>query len=406
MKNSQTHFENKVKTILEKDFYFTKHEISILWAITSILIGSKNFSLSEVSRIYGRKIGRNFCAQTLKKFSYVQERIVERFLNEVISTGTGRTNWYIVIDDTLVSKIGQTIFRSFKWYDHTVHRQIQAIGLVTLVLVMDNHPVFFMPFILSSPKQDRFYAKTSDQQQGMKAQASQSMLSYVITYLISHNVSKEQIFVEADSWYGTKKMRRFIEGFEVNYRLDGKNNLNIQIPNLELIKQANEVRRGPKRKNFMKNVKITRYFGQRGTWKSFLDLQSESRVYFKMAQVNLKKGGQSLVYAFWDERYQNPKFILTNVKRIRRSSSKTIYYQYQLRWIIEVCHRQLKQEFGLGKCQNRDAWVVSGFIGFICLLYSIWCFQQHCDMKTGKELVCCPTWAKEFHKAQIILLEG
>lgn len=406
MINSQTHFENKVTSILEKDFYFTKHEISILWAITSILIGSKNFSLSEVSRVYGKKIGRNLCSQTLKKFSYVQERIVERFLNEVIDTGTGRTNWYVVIDDTLVSKIGKTIFRSFKWYDHTVHRQIQAIGLVTLVLVMDNHPVFFMPFILSSPKQDRFYAKTPDQQQGMKAQASQSMLTYVLTYLISHNVSKDQIFVEADSWYGTKKMRKFIDGFEVNYRLDGKNNLNVQIPDLELIKKVNEVRRGPKRKHFMKNVKITCYFGQRETWNSFIDLQSGSRVYFKMAQVNLKKGGQSLVYAFWDERYKNPKFILTNVKRIRRSSSKTIYYQYQLRWIIEVCHRQLKQEFGIGKCQNRDAWVVSGFIGFVCLIFSIWCFQQHQDMKIGKDVVRCPTWVKEFHKAQIILLEG
>ena len=116
MNKSQTHFLNKVKTFLEKDFYFMKHEISILWPITSILIGSKNFSLLEVSRIYGRKICGNLCAQTLKKFTYVQERIIERFLNEVISTGTGKTNWYVVIDDMLVNKIGKTIFRSFKWY--------------------------------------------------------------------------------------------------------------------------------------------------------------------------------------------------------------------------------------------------------------------------------------------------
>ena len=133
MNYSQNPFENNVKTILEKDFYFTKHEISILWAIISVLVGSNNFSLSAVSRRFGRKIGRNSCAQTLKKFSFVQEKIVKRLFDEIVSTGTGKTNWYIIVDDTLVGKIGKSIFRSFKWFDHTIHRQIQAIGLVTLV---------------------------------------------------------------------------------------------------------------------------------------------------------------------------------------------------------------------------------------------------------------------------------
>ncbi len=406
MNSSQTLFENKVIKLLEKDFYFTKHEISILWAIITVLIGSKNFSLSEVSRKYGRKVGRNSCAQTLKKFAYVQQKVAERFLNEVISTGTKSTKWYIIIDDTLVNKVGKTIFRSFKWYDHTVHRQIQAIGLVTLVLVIDNRPVFFLPWILSSPKQHLFYASTPDQQQGMKVQAAQAMLSYVILYLTNNGITNDQIFVEADSWYGTKKMRRFLEGFEINYRLDGKLSYTVQVPDFELIKQAEVVKRGRKRKNFVKYVKIRSYFGLRESWKSFLDLDTGSRVYYKIAQINLKKSGQTLVYAFWDEKYQNPKFILTSVKRKRRTSPKTIYYQYQLRWIIEVCHRQLKQEFGLSKSQNRDAWVVSGFIGLVCLLFSIWSFQRLSDLKIGKKVICSPTWAKKFHEAQIIELEG
>ena len=406
MNNSQTLFENKVITLLEKDFYFTKHEISILWAIISVLIGSKNFSLSEVSRKYGRKVGRNSCAQTLKKFAYVQEKLVEQFLKEIISTGTRLSKWYIIIDDTLVSKVGKTIFRSFKWYDHTVHRQIQAIGLVTLVLVIDKRPVFFLPWILSSPKQQLFYASTPDQQQGMKAQAAQSILSYVITHLTNNGITNEQIFVEADSWYGTKKMRKFLEDFEINYRLDGKLSYTVQVPDFELIKHSDVIKRGRKRKHFVKYVKIRGYFGPRETWKSFLDLETGSRVNYKIAQINLKKAGQTLVYAFWDERYQNPKFILTSVKRIRRPSPKTIYYQYQLRWIIEVCHRQLKQEFGLSKSQNRDAWVSSGFIGLVCLIFSIWSFQQYLNLQIGKQIICSPTWAKDFHEAQIMQLEG
>ena len=406
MNTSQNLFENNVTSILEKDFYFTKHEISILWAIISVLVGSKNFSLSAVSRRFGRKIGRNSCAQTLKKFTFVQEKIVKRFLDEIVSIGNGKTNWYIIVDDTLVSKIGKTIFRSFKWYDHTIHRQIQAIGLVTLVLVVDKQPVFFMPWILSSPKQNAFYASTPGQQQGMKAQAAQTMISYIINHLITYKVTQQHIFVEADSWYGTKKMRKFLTNLEVNYRLDGKKSYSVQIPDFEAIKQSQVVRRGRKRQQFVKYVKITKYFGPRETWNSFLDLESGSRIFFKMEQLNLKKGGQSLVYAFWDEKYQNPKFILTDVKRIRKSSPKTIYYQYHLRWIIEVCHRQLKQEFGLSKCQNRDSWVVSGFIGLVCLAYSIWSFQQYKDTKNDKYVLSCPSWANLFHETQIISLFG
>ena len=406
MTNSQTHFEIKVKTALEKDFYFTKHEISILWAIISVLVGSKNFSLSAVSRRFGRKIGRNSCAQTLKKFSFVQEKIVKQLLDEIVSTGNGKTNWYIIVDDTLVSKVGKTIFRCFKWFDHTVHRQIQAIGLVTLVLVVDKQPVFFMPWILSSPKQNSFYTLTPGQQQGMKAQAAQVMISFIIDHLIANKVTQQHIFVEADSWYGTKKMRKFLNNLGVHYRLDGKKSYSVQIPDFEAIKQSQVVRRGRKRQQFVKYVKISKYFGPRETWNSFLDMESQSRIYFKMEQLNLKKGGQSLVYAFWDEKYQNPKFILTDVKRLKKSSPKTIYYQYHLRWIIEVCHRQLKQEFGLSKSQNRDAWVVSGFIGLICLVYSIWSFQQYKDIKNNEDVLLCPSWANLFHKTQIIASLG
>ena len=406
MNYSQNPFENNVKTILEKDFYFTKHEISILWAIISVLVGSNNFSLSAVSRRFGRKIGRNSCAQTLKKFSFVQEKIVKRLFDEIVSTGTGKTNWYIIVDDTLVGKIGKSIFRSFKWFDHTIHRQIQAIGLVTLVLVVDKRPVFFIPWILSSPKQNSFYVSTPTQQQGMKAQAAQEIILYIVNHLITNNVTKQHIFVEADSWYGTKRMRKFLTNLGIHYRLDGKKSYSVQMPDFKAIKQSQIVRRGRKRKQFVKYVKITQYFGPRETWNSFLDLESESRIYFKMEQITLKKGGQSLVYAFWDERYQNPKFILTDVKRSRKSSPKTIYYQYQLRWIIEVCHRQLKQEFGLSKSQNRDAWVVSGFIGLVCLTYSIWSFQQFKDIKDNKNILLCPSWANLFHEEQIISVLG
>jgi len=148
------------------------------------------------------------------------------------------------------------------------------------------------------------------------------MISFIIDHLIAYNVTQQHIFVEADSWYGTKKIRKFLNNLGVHYRLDGKKSYSVQMPDFEAIKQSQVVRRGRRRQQFVKYVKISKYFGPRETWNSFLDLESGSRIYFKMEQLNLKKGGQSLVYAFWMKNIKTLNLFLQMLKGLKNQALK------------------------------------------------------------------------------------
>ena len=401
MENHYVLFKNKFISILEKGSYFTKHELEVFWALVSCLIGSSYFSFSGVSARFGKKIGRNSCAKVLKKYSYVQEKLYTILLDEVLTTIDKNTKFFVIVDDTLVKKTGQTIFSCFKWYDHASGKYIRALGIVTLVIVVANEPVFFLPWLLTTTKMKHKTSTSKQQQQGVKNKAAQYMISFIVTYLLGKNISTSQIVVEADSWYSTKKMRTFLHDLGVNYRVDSKSSYTVQLPDFEAITKAKQQIRGRKRKKFVKYVKIGQFLGDKLDWKSFFDPLSNTRVKYNIAQVTLKSGGQALVYAYWSKKYKYPKYILTEVKRKKRVGIKTIYYQYQLRWIIEVCHKHLKQHFGLSKNQSRDPWVVQGFVGLIGLIFSIWSILHYTNKTNDDSSIACPQWAKEFHELQI-----
>ncbi len=78
-----------------------------------------------------------------------------------------------------------------------------------------------------------------------------------------------------------------------------------------------------------------------------------------------------------------------------------MYRQYQARWRIEEAHRDLKQQFGLPKCQARQAWVVSGFIGLVYFGYSLWKSEGWTQCQAELAPLKCPSWAEEFHREQI-----
>ena len=92
---------------------------------------------------------------------------------------------------------------------------------------------------------------------------------------------------------------------------------------------------------------------------------------------------------------------MTRPFQLQVSTPRTVYYQYQSRWRIEEAHRDLKQQFGLSKCQARQAWIVSGFIGLIYFGYSLWKLEEWIELQTNIDTLKCPSWAEEFHRSQI-----
>ncbi|MHA2246716.1 MAG: transposase [Candidatus Hodarchaeales archaeon] len=86
---------------------------------------------------------------------------------------------------------------------------------------------------------------------------------------------------------------------------------------------------------------------------------------------------------------------------LKTPTPQTVYRKYQSRWRIEEAHRDLKQQFGLPKCQSHQAWVVSGFIGLVYLGYSLWKIEKWKALQREVEPLKCPSWATEFSREQI-----
>ncbi|MFV2014944.1 MAG: transposase [Candidatus Heimdallarchaeota archaeon] len=382
---------------LNKSSYLTKRDINALWAVISTLIGSFRFSLNKVSQLFGRKVGRNYLSKVLKKYAYIQESLLNQFIEDMVQELGKNTKYYVITDDTLLAKAGKHIFRSFKWYDHTTGRQINAMCLVTLSIVVDNHVVFMMPWLLKKPTKNSKGNHGNKKEQDLKTKSSIEMIQFIVDCMLNLGVSKKKIYVEADSWFSSFTMRNFLTELGINYRLDGRSNYTVQVPDHEAIKLAKTQIRGRKRSRFVKYVQIQNFVGDPSTWRRYYNKDKDIHIAYKQVEVTLKSGGKSLIYAYWHGSWTKIRFIMTQVIRKGKSTAKTIFQDYCYRWWIEVAHQELKQQFGINKSKNRDPWVVTGFIGLVSFSYSLFKFKAFCFTKATGQSLPCPTWSEKFN---------
>lgn len=401
MTESVQQLQDNFEIALQKCSHLTSKEIFGLWAICATIIGNAAFSLSEVSRNFGKKIGRNFLSGVLEKYYNAQEDCLKALLVEICSKLKRNQKVYLLFDDTLVKKRGKKIFGSLKWFDHTIGRKIQSLCLLNLALVVDNQLVLIIPWLITTQPSKTKSKKKKAKEQDAKTKAALIMMDKIIGWLKSNGVATNRIVVEADSWFSSKLMLDGIREASPLFRIDGKKSYSVQIPDNKAKKDAKIRKRGRKRTNFKKYVSLEIYFGNPETWSKFTIKVSGVIVKYKTATLTLKTGGRVRVYAFLQEGMKNPKFILTNALKNRPPSAITVFRDYSYRWRIEEAHRDLKQQFGLGKCQNRKTKVVEGFIGLISFVYSIFKFWSFNCKQNNEKTLKCPTWANKFHNYQI-----
>ena len=114
-----------------------------------------------------------------------------------------------------------------------------------------------------------------------------------------------------------------------------------------------------------------------------------------MAIVTLKLGGRVRVFRFWREGCQEPQFLLTPATYTSQPAPKTVYREYSWRWRIEEAHRDLKQQFGLGKCRNRADAVVLGFVGLVYSWYTLFLLTRQNGELAPLERVTAPQYQDE-----------
>lgn len=391
-------FKTEFWIVLEKCSSFTTREIRALWAILATLINGGPFSMRDISERAGRRIGRNFLSLVLKKYAYVQKSLIKLLFQAIVPLLKVQHSIEVVIDDSLVQKTGAKIFGSFKWFDHGTHRVIQAICLVNLAILVDGQVVLIIPWILVKETPLGRRRKRAKKEQDKKTSAAIEMLKELFAWFKEWNIPLSQVTVLADAWYSSRRFVTFVRQSGAIFLVAGKKNYGVQEPDQEAIANRDQPKPGPKRQKWVIYTPLHKYLGKPETWQHFTDPRTGQQIHYKKSQITLKTTGRVNVYAYWRSGSKNPLFLLTNARRKRPFCYMTVFRKYTRRWLIEVAHRELKQQFGLGSCQARDAWVVHGFIGLVFFAYSLWKLWTYHQQKEASCESKCPTWAKEFHK--------
>lgn len=395
-------FHGELRVWLKKTSCFTPREIEALVTILGMLIGSPVFSLNQVAKRAPQKFGRNFLTKCLMKYAYVQREIARRAFTDMSSQLKQRGKKLVVLDDTLVKKCGKKIRGSFKWYDHTIRRQVQGFCIVNVAVVVDAHLLFIIPWILWKQGKPNRQRISANKEQDAKTLAAIEMIQTIIGWFVEIEVPEKHLVVIADAWYGNKTMQAFIKQTGSDCRIDCRKNYSVQVPNPSAIKARGQQKRGRKRTKFVSYKPLEQYMGNSSLWDYFTDPKTQERVSYKIATVTLKAAGRVTIYAFKWVNQSSPKFIMVRAFRKSRPTPQTVYFQYKLRWRIEEAHRDLKQQFGLRKCQARDGWVVQGFIGLVYLGYSLWKRLSFLASQLATIPLKCPSWAQAFHQGQIV----
>ncbi|MHA1225692.1 MAG: transposase, partial [Candidatus Hodarchaeales archaeon] len=305
------------------------------------------------------------------------------------------------LDDTLVKKCGRHIQGLYRWFDHTCGRVQTSLCLVNVSIVVKDQLIFVLPWILRKTLQGQQKKGKQNKEQDAKTMVAIEMVQTFISWLREVNIDENKILVMADAWYANKTMQNFLKKTRANFRFDARSNLSVQIPDHKAIQSRRKKRRGRKRRKFVRYVPLKHFMGSPAKWHYFTDPISKERVFYKKATLTLKAAGRVTVYAFKRESMTRPKFILTRASYVKSTTARYVYQQYQSRWRIEEAHRDLKQQFGLPKCQARQAWVVAGFVALVFFGYTLWKSTSWTCPQASSMFLKCPSWAETFHHEQI-----
>ena len=395
-------FRENFFLVFKKLSLLKEREITALWFLFSQLIGSPFFSLVKTSERSKKRFHRNYLAQCLKKFTYIQLQVFKGLFNEIKQSFNGKTKLTIIVDDTLVKKSGSKIFCSFRWYDHCSGKLLKAIGIVTVLILVNGKPVLILPYILQKEVLSLKKSQYKRKQQDLKTKLAIEYIRTLMQWFIEYKINFNNVLVIADAWYSSRTFITFLKELGVKFRIDSRTNYKVLLPLHPPASSTQPGKRGRKRQHWIKEVRLDEFFLHVTQVFWFRDTSSDVPVMAKRAIIRLNTQGRVMVYAFWRSDRVTVKYILVPIVYTRPPAPKTVYYDYTLRWTIETAHRNLKQQFGLGKNQQRDAWAVWGFIGVVFFGYSIWLWTTANTLNSEDFLFGCPSWAETFHVENIM----
>ncbi len=385
--------------LLKKLEIFTAKEIEAFCFLATILSVDPRFSLVRVSRASRGRFSRKMLARLLRKYASIQDRILEALCRQGVSLAGRRFRFFIAVDDQLVKKRGKKIFGTRRRYDHVAKTSSRALCLVEVALVVKGEALFVLPYLVrtssvprsaSSPPRAR-----ATREQDAKTAAAMALITKIVTWLEEEGIARFKMGVLTDAWYSNQTFLTFVRGMKLLFRVAGKKNYHAELPDMKRVARRKQGGRGRRPARFVQTRRLDLHFETVTVHGSFLDPASGKRVAWKVAIVTLKQGGRVRVFSFWREGCKEPQFLLTPATYHTQPAPKTVYAEYSWRWRIEEAHRDLKQQFGLGKCRNRDEEVVYGFVGLVYSWYGLFLLTRQNGHLAPRERVTAPQYQDE-----------
>lgn len=289
---------------------------------------------------------KDHCAidRILREARFDQEHLEKRYLIKIKYLAKGQFIW-LMFDDTLVKREGKNIEETKRHKDHSTNSFITGHQFFTSIIhtSLINLPLF--------PK---LYSDNSES----KIEMAREIIDIVMNAMPLNGV----LF---DSWYSEKQIFKKCITHNIKVVCAIKANRKISLE------------RGVWQKLSSFTVEIPD--------NEFVNHYIDEEKY-KIAQYKPKLNGvprvKLLVSRAYNEKTKTWKSPFLLVSTNKKDSPSTIIRQYNLRWIIEVYHRDIKQNLGFASSflQKREA-IVSHAI-FVAIAYAVLqLFMFYRDMK-------------------------
>ena len=389
-------FHETFFSLFKKVGVLSDDQIKILSAIVDTLVVDRRFSIAKVIERVDHPITENEIGEALNAYHNCQVFLVEAIFCFYLSPLRKNLRLVLSIDDHLVKKRGKKTAGAERWYDHVTQQSGQAFCLVDLVLVVHGKIVLALPWLIyhkePPTKQSKKKQSQETKEQDLKALAALQLIDWLVPLLCDLGWRRNRIQLVMDRWYCSAFVRRELNKRNINFRIAGKKNLLVQVPDWKRINTRGKPKRGPKYKHFRKYIRLDKYFHEDLKWQIFTCPFTGKLVWYHIAIVTLKVGGKARIYAFFREGCSEVLHIFTPAKYKTKPGAQLIYQDYYHRWPIEEAHRDLKQQFGLGSFTQRREPLVSAFISLIYLAYSIFCWSRYQQWQNTHEWLTSPAF--------------
>ena len=382
--------------LLKKVGIFTPKELEALCFLATVLAVDPRFSLRRTAHASRGRFSRKMLARVLQKYAPVQDHLLEALCRQGVRLAGRRFRFFCTIDDQLVKKRGKKIFGTRRWYDHVIKTAIHALCLVEVGLVVQGQALFVLPYLIQTSSVPRPVMPgrrgAPQREQDAKTAAALTLLTQVVAWLEAAGLPHSRLGVLADAWYANETFLAGVREMRLLFRVAGKKNFHVELPDMKRVQRRRRGGRGRKPTRFVKSRRMDVHFETVQAHGSFRETASGKRVTWKQAVVTLKQGGRVRIFRFWREGCPEPQFLLTPATYQTRPDPKTVYREYAWRWRIEEAHRDLKQQFGLGKCRNRAETTVWGFVGLVYGWYAVFLLTRQKGRLAPPERLTAPQY--------------